>query len=224
MKRLLLVSLIAACGFFAAIAFAGNGNPPGRDPCSHGNSGKDCRTDPSTNGKDCDPHGKNGGVNEDHCKGTTTSTVPTTTTAPTTTTTPTTTTAPTTTTLPTTTGTTPTTTTNPGTTTSTTPTTTAVTTTTRETVPTTTTTPQPPTTTSDASSTTTTIIHVAPKPPHKTKKPTGGKPHVVKPKPHQGKTTIVKNKLPYTGLPLWIIALAALGMIGTGVTLVRRLN
>lgn len=47
--------------------------PPGQGDCSHGNTGKACRPDPSTNGQDCDTHGKNGigGVNEDHCLATT---------------------------------------------------------------------------------------------------------------------------------------------------------
>lgn len=48
--------------------------PPGQGPCSHGNTGKECKPDPSENGKDCDPHGQNGGVNEDHCLATTTTT------------------------------------------------------------------------------------------------------------------------------------------------------
>jgi len=48
--------------------------PPGQGPCSHGNTGKECKADPSENGKDCDPHGQNGGINEDHCLATTTTT------------------------------------------------------------------------------------------------------------------------------------------------------
>lgn len=47
-----------------------NATPPGQDPCSHGATGKPCRPDPQpNNGKDCEKHGKNGGVNEDHCSG-----------------------------------------------------------------------------------------------------------------------------------------------------------
>ena len=46
--------------------------PPGQGPCSHGNTGKECKPDPSVNGKDCDLHGNNGGVNEDHCLAATT--------------------------------------------------------------------------------------------------------------------------------------------------------
>jgi hypothetical protein len=64
--------------------------PPGQGDCSHGNSGKECKPDPSTNGKDCEQHGNNGvgGVNEDHCLATTpaTTTVDTTTSVGTTTT------------------------------------------------------------------------------------------------------------------------------------------
>jgi hypothetical protein len=64
--------------------------PPGQGDCSHGNSGKECKPDPSTNGKDCEQHGNNGvgGVNEDHCLATTpaTTTVDTTTSIDTTTT------------------------------------------------------------------------------------------------------------------------------------------
>src|SRR4051794_448905 len=83
MKRYLVffaIIAVALIGYMAATALAHD--PPGRDPCGHGATNKPCRTDPSTNGKDCDHHGKHGGVNEDHCKGTTTT--PTTTTYPTT--------------------------------------------------------------------------------------------------------------------------------------------
>jgi hypothetical protein len=47
--------------------------PPGQGVCSHGNTGKVCKPDPSTSGRDCDSHGNNGvgGVNEDHCLRTT---------------------------------------------------------------------------------------------------------------------------------------------------------
>jgi hypothetical protein len=47
--------------------------PPGQGDCSHGNTGKVCRPDPQPEqGKDCDTHGNEGigGVNEDHCLGT----------------------------------------------------------------------------------------------------------------------------------------------------------
>jgi hypothetical protein len=81
-----LAALIAACcvmavGYVVA-AQAGNpnppghgGTPPGRDACDHGlgnlngNAGP-CKDDPQpARGKDCEVHGINGGVNEDHCNG-----------------------------------------------------------------------------------------------------------------------------------------------------------
>lgn len=80
MKKYLrwLPLLLAAVSLaFASVAVAGSldkpPSPPGQDPCSHGNTGKPCKPDPQpTNGKDCDKHGNNGGVNEDHCAGVTT--------------------------------------------------------------------------------------------------------------------------------------------------------
>jgi hypothetical protein len=70
-KASIAISMIAL-GLVAASWVAGASaqqppSPPGQGPCSHGNTGKECRADPSENGKDCDLHGKNGGVNEDHC-------------------------------------------------------------------------------------------------------------------------------------------------------------
>jgi hypothetical protein len=86
---LLLAIGVLAGGGASVFAAGPPSSPPGQDPCSHGNSDKACRPDPSPNGKDCDPHGKNGvgGVNEDHCLGTpaTTADVPVTTTPVTTT-------------------------------------------------------------------------------------------------------------------------------------------
>jgi LPXTG-motif cell wall-anchored protein len=58
-----------------------------QDGCDHGHTGKACKPDPSTNGKDCEVHGQHGGVNEDHClttSSTTTTTGPTVTTVTTT--------------------------------------------------------------------------------------------------------------------------------------------
>ena len=52
------------------------------DGCDHGATGKACRPDPQPqHGKDCEVHGRHGGVNEDHCSATTvtTGTIPTTT-------------------------------------------------------------------------------------------------------------------------------------------------
>jgi len=69
--------LIAGVGVSAALADPGNGNgppssPPGQGECQHGNSGQECKPDPQPeHGKDCDQHGNQGGVNEDHCLGTT---------------------------------------------------------------------------------------------------------------------------------------------------------
>lgn len=80
MKRTLVyLSSIAvlALGVGASFALAGNphGTPPGQGECSHGATGKECKPDPQPDhGKDCEKHGKNGGVNEDHCKGETTTT------------------------------------------------------------------------------------------------------------------------------------------------------
>jgi hypothetical protein len=71
--------LIGAVGIFAGLAVGGT--PPGQDPCSHGATNKPCKPDPQPNhGKDCLHHGKKGGVNEDHCLGTTTGTTTTSTT------------------------------------------------------------------------------------------------------------------------------------------------
>lgn len=99
MKKIMIgtcLIVLASAGVFTAFALAGKPPaPPGKDPCSHGNTGKPCRPDPQPDrGKDCEKHGKQGGVNEDHCKGetqppttTTTTTTPTTPTTPQTTTT-----------------------------------------------------------------------------------------------------------------------------------------
>jgi outer membrane biosynthesis protein TonB len=67
-------------------AAAGNGKPetpPGQGECEHGNSGKPCRDDPQPDhGRDCEQHGNQGGVNEDHCGGTTAPEPPATTVTP----------------------------------------------------------------------------------------------------------------------------------------------
>ena len=96
MKRLIWFAapLVLAFGALAGggtsvLAAGPPSTPPGQGPCSHGNSGKDCRPDPSPNGQDCDAHGKDdvGGMNEDHCLGASTPTTPTTPTTPSTSTT-----------------------------------------------------------------------------------------------------------------------------------------
>jgi cobalamin biosynthesis Mg chelatase CobN len=72
--------LVAGVGVSAALADPGNGNgppssPPGQGECQHGNSGQECKPDPQPeHGKECDDHGNQGGVDEDHCIGTTDST------------------------------------------------------------------------------------------------------------------------------------------------------
>lgn len=101
-RALALLALLAltVAGFYAAVALSAS-SPPGQDPCSHGQTGKECRPDPQPdNGRDCEHHGKQGGQNEDHCAPgeteppTTTEPPPTTTQPPTTTAPPPTTTAP----------------------------------------------------------------------------------------------------------------------------------
>ena len=78
MKKLMLIfGMVAAFALGGAAAFAGNSDkpasPPGRGDCEHGNSQKPCRDDPQPDrGKDCEEHGNQGGVNEDHCAGETT--------------------------------------------------------------------------------------------------------------------------------------------------------
>jgi len=70
---IVLALSVGVLGFaVSGIAVAANGkppSPPGQGDCEHGNSGAACKDDPSENGKDCEAHGNNGGVNEDHCKG-----------------------------------------------------------------------------------------------------------------------------------------------------------
>ena len=86
MKKLVMIAaMIAAFGLGTAAAFAASSDkpplPPGQDECEHGNSQKPCKDDPQPDhGGDCEEHGNQGGVNEDHCKGdetTPTETVPT---------------------------------------------------------------------------------------------------------------------------------------------------
>jgi len=87
MKKLLMIAaMTAAFGLGTAAALAASSDkpplPPGQDECEHGNSLKPCKEDPQPeHGGDCQEHGNQGGVNEDHCKGeetTPTETVPTT--------------------------------------------------------------------------------------------------------------------------------------------------
>ena len=91
MKKIAIALLIVGSSMLVmAVAASADppAEPPGQGDCSHGNSGQTCVPDPQpTNGQDCEEHGNEGGVNEDHCLSTppptTTTTVP-----PTTTTTP----------------------------------------------------------------------------------------------------------------------------------------
>jgi hypothetical protein len=73
LATLALAVLVGVLGFtVAGVAAAGNGkppSPPGQGACEHGNSGQPCKDDPQPDkGKDCEEHGNQGGVNEDHCK------------------------------------------------------------------------------------------------------------------------------------------------------------
>lgn len=202
--------LIAGVGVSAALAAPGTpnaGGPPTTvpgspgDDCSHGNNGKDCRPDPSENGKDCEDHGNARG-NEDHCDAATT-----TTTTPTTSTTTTTTTSTTTSTTSTTqTTTTPTTTSTPGTTTTPTGTTPGTTTTTP-------TTGTPPATTGAVAG---------------TSNPPVTKPELQKELASQVKGARAARvspaaanpaELPFTGFPAWAFALAGSLMLATGLGL-----
>jgi hypothetical protein len=82
MKRFLCLAalLVLALGVMTggvAAGFAASSAPPtpppGQGDCSHGQTGKVCKPDPQPEqGKDCDTHGNAGvgGVNEDHCLGT----------------------------------------------------------------------------------------------------------------------------------------------------------
>ena len=75
LATLLLAVVIGVLGFaVSGVAVAGVSDkppsPPGQGECEHGNSAKPCKDDPQPDkGKDCEVHGNNGGVNEDHCTG-----------------------------------------------------------------------------------------------------------------------------------------------------------
>ena len=74
LATLLLAGVVGVLGFaVSGVAVAGVNDkppaPPGQGECEHGNSAKPCKDDPQPDkGKDCEVHGNNGGVNEDHCK------------------------------------------------------------------------------------------------------------------------------------------------------------
>jgi hypothetical protein len=211
--------LIAGVGASSALATPGKPAPAGppttvpgspSDDCSHGNSGKDCKPDPSPNGKDCDDHGNARG-NEDHCQQSSTTTTPTTPTTSSTTSTSTTSST--------------TSTTTPSTSTSSTiPTTSVVTTT--STIPSTSTTQTVSTPTTTPPSTTTGETAGALTPP--TKSPT--KQELQKELAAQVKGVQATrsssapanpNELPFTGFPAWLIALIGATMVASGLALRR---
>lgn len=179
--------------------------PPGQGECDKGNSTNQCTTDPSTNGKDCETHGNNGGINEGHCLTTSNETTTTTpSTSSTTTTRETTSTTTTTETTPSTSSTSSTTTTPNQTTSVLTQTTQGTTSTPTATSPQTTSVPAPTEPTPD------------PAPPLKKK---------------HSKVTITavslaasNGELPYTGLKLIIVVLVGVALVVSGLYLRRKKN
>lgn len=74
-RRIVVLSALAVVAF-APAAFAAPHHEE-LDGCDHGATSKSCRPDPQPeHGKECDKHGRHGGVNEDHCATTTTITTP----------------------------------------------------------------------------------------------------------------------------------------------------
>jgi len=68
MKRTIAILTLVAGALFVAQGVTAAAPGIGQGPCHHGNSNKPCREDPQpTHGKDCQVHGKNGGLNQDHC-------------------------------------------------------------------------------------------------------------------------------------------------------------
>jgi hypothetical protein len=69
--RLILAAVawvIAAAVVFGLAVAAAHASSEQLDGCDHGATGAECRPDPQpTNGKDCEEHGNQGGINEDHC-------------------------------------------------------------------------------------------------------------------------------------------------------------
>ena len=80
LTTLVLAVFVGVLGFAVSGVAVAAGNekppsPPGQGECEHGNSLKPCKEDPQPDhGKDCEQHGNQGGVNEDHCAGTETTT------------------------------------------------------------------------------------------------------------------------------------------------------
>jgi LPXTG-motif cell wall-anchored protein len=68
MKRTIAVLALAAGAVLLVQGVTAASPGVGQGPCQHGTSNKACRPDPQPNhGKDCLKHGKNGGLNQDHC-------------------------------------------------------------------------------------------------------------------------------------------------------------
>jgi hypothetical protein len=84
MRKIAAAMIVAGISLFAvtpALAAPHNPHQEEQDGCDHGHTGKPCRPDPQPDhGKDCVKHGKHGGINEDHCASTTSTTQPPTTT------------------------------------------------------------------------------------------------------------------------------------------------
>jgi hypothetical protein len=200
--RYLALAVILAAGVFTSVALAGKPpSPPGQtsnpgspgDDCSHGNSDKPCKPDPQPgHGSECDDHGNASG-NEDHCAATTT--------APSTNTNvsnSTSTAAISTTTNITTNG-------SSGTNTPTTPAGSTTTTISGGVAGTTTT---DATTTATVEGASTILL------PPKTKTPRGSD--------VQAQSAAAAERLPFTGFPVWLVALAGGLMLATGIALRRK--
>lgn len=73
LATLVLAVVVGVLGFAVSGVAVAAGNekkpsPPGQEECGHGNTSKPCKEDPQPDkGKDCEAHGNHGGVNEDHC-------------------------------------------------------------------------------------------------------------------------------------------------------------
>jgi hypothetical protein len=208
--RYLALAVVLAAGVFTSVALAGKPpSPPGQtsnpgspgDDCSHGNSDKPCKPDPQPgHGSECDDHGNASG-NEDHCAATTT-TVPFTTS------------------------------TNVSSSTSTisSSTTTNITTnggsgTTTPANPTgstTTTTPGGVAGTATTDATTTTVPTILLPPKTKTPAAAANTNHATAGKMTARLVGQPARKLPFTGFPTWLVALAGGLMLATGLALRRK--
>jgi hypothetical protein len=73
LATLVLAVVVGVLGFAVSGVAVAAGNekkpsPPGQEECGHGNTSKPCKEDPQPDkGNDCEEHGNHGGVNEDHC-------------------------------------------------------------------------------------------------------------------------------------------------------------